>query len=196
MKYLSIFLLIFITISCSEHKPSIEENQNEKTTLGDAITSSKQVDLKHRIQFINQVQTNISNPDALISILKELKSNYQSSDFYNNHFEMGVAEIFRSNVYLDFDQEQLSFLLSEFDEVDSALLNLKNIQTIVKILKVKYPENYDDSKSLALRIVKKNKLMIESMEWDNSDIKAQKIKEVNQIELNLNYYRAQIYQNI
>ena len=196
MKCISAFLLILITFSCSEHEVSHEEIQNIKTTLGDVPTSSTRVDLQSKIQFFNQVQTNLSNPDALIFILKDLKSKYQSSDFYNNHFEMAVAEIFRSNVYLEFDQEQLSFLLSEFDSVDSALLNLKNIQTIVKILKVKDPENYDSRKSLALRIIKKNKLMIESMEWDNSDIKAQKIKEVNQIEVNLNYYRAQIYQNI
>lgn len=194
--YQIIFIVSLLIVSCSENKEIEKLDGNSEITTNLSKENRQPGMIPDRIEFMNQIQNNSHNKDALISILKEMRENHGNQDYYNNLFEMSVAAVFRTNVHNEFSNEDILFIMNEFNDLESSLLNIENIGSMVSMSKEKSMDSNLEIKTLATQILKKNKLLIESMEWKNADLQREKLAQVDKTQLNVNYLRAEAYENL
>jgi hypothetical protein len=175
--------------SCSNNETI---NKNEQTTV-DLSKKSNEIEFRElgqipsEIDFFSKLLNSSKNVSDLMELLKENKRVYGNTDFYNNIFELTASQLFNHEGFKNLNHEELSFLLDEFVNVPSNIVNVKNIPILMiscidaKVLdKTKFLSVFDG-------LIKKNKLEIEKIKWNDSETKNIKIKEINAVQ-NSTYY--------
>lgn len=177
-------------ISCTNNESSTVDKTAKLSEEKNTTREPGQIPVEINYQSdINKVQ---GNNDASISLLKEYKSNYGSSDFYNNLFELSSYDLFQSESFSNLGKEDLKFLLQEMQEVESNMMNIKNIPILFNAAFEKGVLTNEEFEDAAFKIISKNENEIASINWKNTTIKKQKLAEIETIKTNL-YYRRSRY---
>ena len=184
----SVSLYLILMISCTNNESStvdktakLSEEKINTRELGQIP-----VDINYQSD-INKVQ---GNNNASISLLKEYKSSYGSFDFYNNLFELTSYDLFQSESFSKLGKEDLKFLLQEMQEVESNMMNIKNIPILFNAAFEKGVLTNEEFEDAAFKIISKNENEIASINWKNTAIQREKLAEIEKIKTNLYYKRS------
>lgn len=130
-----------------------------------------------------------------ITVLKEFKSEYGTTYFYNNLFEITASFLFTSDNFTQLDADSYRFILDEMRSFES---NMANIQYIPALLdKAKDANVIDDSeyKNIAFEFYEKNEQQLKSMTWTNAEVKAAKTLDFEDFKIALFYPRSSYITN-
>ena len=183
--------------SCSNNETI---NKNEQTTV-DLSEESHEIEFREpgqipsEIDFFSKLLNSSKNESDLMELLKENKRLYGNTDFYNNIFELIASQLFNHEGFKNLDNEELSFLLEEFVNVPSNIVNIKNIPSLMTACSD--AKLFDKSKFLSVfdGLIKKNKLEIEKIKWENTEVKNKKLKEIDDVQKSM-YYLFRFVKNL
>jgi len=181
---------MILIVSCTNNESSTN-NQSAKLTE-EKINSREPGQIPVSINYQLEVNKVQGNNDAYINLLKEYKSNYGSSDFYNNLFELTSFDLFQSESFSKLGKEDLKFLLQEMQTVESNMVNIKNIPILFNAAFEKGILTNEEFEEAADKIISKNEREIASINWKNTTIQKEMLAEIETIKTNL-YYRRSRY---
>lgn len=181
---------IFITalsavflLSCNDidnetiiNEKTVELSQNtEKETFREAGQ------IPSEINFFSKILSVGDNEFELVSLLRDFKREYGSTDFYNNMFELASSELFKNENFKNLRADELSFVLNEMRNLESNMLNIKNIPVILESSLKAGIITKAEFNSITDELVSKNKNEIEKIKWSNDDIRNEKLSELEKV---------------
>jgi len=184
----TVSLFMILIVSCTNNESS---TNNQSTKLSEEnINSREPGQIPASINYLSEINKVQGENDAYIRLLKEYKSNYGSSDFYNNLFELCSYDLFQSESFSKLGKEDLKFLLQEMQEVESNMMNIKNIPILFNTAFEKGVLTNEEFEDAAFKIISKNESEIASINWKNITIQKEKLAEIEKIKTNLYYKRS------
>lgn len=187
MKINNLFIVIFLIVmnSCSNNESATErEETNTSISARELGQIPVEIDLQSKISSV------VGNDFAHINLLKEFKSKYGSADFYNNLFELTLYELFKSETFTDLGVNELRFLLQEVRNVESNMINIKNIPILLNSALDSGLITKNEFEDIARELVSKNEKEILSIQWNNVDIKKKNLADIENIKTILYYKRS------
>ncbi len=193
MKNIILLLLLSITmISCNSNESEIIEKNSRVQISNDKsqneVRQSGQIPLS--LNFHSQLNDVKGNNFAHVNLLKQIKKDHGSQDYYNNLFELSSFELFKSTTIYELGVDEIKFLLNEMISLESNMVNIENIPVILNLSLSKNIVSKDEFLNTSKNIIEKNKKEINQMKWRNLEIKAEKLEQISQIENQLYYARS------
>lgn len=178
-------LVTFFVFSCVD-ETEINDSKNKKIANRELGQIPSETDFFKN--YLNLVNSEASETEY-ISFLKEIKKNYNETDYYNNMFEIASSELFQHKNFNKLNNEDLNFILDEMRTVGTNILNIKNIPLIIESLYKNNVINKAEAYTIASELILKNKQKIEKFENKDIQFFNEKMKEIDEVSL-LYYARA------
>ncbi|MGB3590895.1 MAG: hypothetical protein WBA16_04350 [Nonlabens sp.] len=186
MKYLYLLLAVLVLSSCSNEENLVVEDAAVLKTLN--LERAPGV-VPSSIKLNNALKNVSSNPLSYILLLQDYQRKHGDTDYYNNLFELSVQDLLVTDKIKELDDESLLFILDQFRMVESNLLNLDKIEIVLRSAYKRDLVTRSKFLQIAEELVSKNKQEIQSIDWNNLQIRDEKIKELNALSFQLNYPR-------
>lgn len=184
MKIRGLFIVVFLVVilfSCSN-------NENEMVTQEKAVNLSEDKSvfrepgqIPTEINFYSKLLSARDNEFKLIALLQDFKTEYGSTDFYNNLFELTSFELFENENFKNLGADELKFLLDEMKSVKSNMLNIGNIPIILIACKDAEVINRKEITYIADEFYSKNKKQIEMTKWSDLELRDKKQAELSEM---------------
>lgn len=177
-------LSLILFASCSD---SDNELNTENSVKVNDIVSRQPGQIPGNIDFIGKI--NAANGDY-ISVIKDFKTKYGTTDFYNNLFEITGSYLFTSENFSQLDAAGYEFILDEMRMLES---NISTIQYLPVLLnnaveaKAITEEEYNE---IAFELYTKNKKQLDNIKWQNAELRSEKISEMDKVSNELFYPRS------
>jgi hypothetical protein len=142
------------------------------------------------INFIGKINEVTGNPAAYMSLLRDYKSQYGNTDFYNNLFEVTSYDLFKDEKFSQLSADDYKFLIGEMRTVQSNMANMENLPTLMHAALKAGAITNEEFDAISNELLVKNQKEIKSIPDKNKILRSEKLKEAEDIESALNYRRA------
>lgn len=194
MKKITIICSVLLfTVLTSCNKETEEDFTNAESSLNILDEKRESGQIPKSVNFQQRLYAVSGNIVAHVDLLKEYKSSYQGTDYYNNLFELTSFHLFASKDFKDLDVNDLTFLLDEMRSLESNMVNIENLPKLLNPLLKKKAISLDQFYTIAKELIKKNRAELLALNWSNPDLKKEQIEELERVESNLLYARSKYH---
>lgn len=187
-KVANLFLVLF---SCALLLSACDQNDGENKVIEEEINTNDQSlekgQIPPEVKFLEKIHSAEGDAFKFISLLKDYKASYETTNFYNNLFEVTSNVMFTSENFENLGASELQFLLDEMRSVESNVANIKNIALLMTACKTKGIITKKELMDFADEFSSKNKLKLEEMNWTDVSDRDNKLAELNKEIGNLVY---------
>lgn len=178
MKFSKLILASFIGVlfltSCDENDNKVDTEEK----INNEGESREKGHIPSELNFLGNVDSAKGSASKFMTLLRDYKATYGTTDFYNNLFELTSYQLFKDKDFKNMETEDLGFLLDEMRSVKSNMLNIKNISVILIASQNAGVIDKQEFKIISDELLSKNKNKLEVAKWNDSNLLTRKKEEL------------------